>query len=180
MMPTADPISVGSDALDETKAYLRIDGTDEDEPLGRIIAAAIGHGEAFTGQVLLARGIVETMPVSVAWQRLGRTPVSAITAVESAAPGADPAALPADAYAIDIDAAGDGWVRVIAPAGATRAQVQYTAGLAEGWSGLPEPLRQGIVRLASHLYTHRDAADEGAPPAAVAALWRPWRRMRLS
>jgi len=43
---------------------------------------------------------------------------------------------------------------------------------------LPEPLRQGIVRLAAHLYTVRGEA-EAPPPACVAALWRPWRRLRL-
>lgn len=52
-------------------------------------------------------------------------------------------------------------------------------GLAEDWNGIPEPLRQGIIRLVAHLYTHRDDADAGPPPTAVAALWRPWRRLRL-
>lgn len=40
-----------------------------------------------------------------------------------------------------------------------------------------EPLRQGIVRLVAHMHLHRDG--DQSPPAAVAALWRPWRRMRL-
>jgi hypothetical protein len=43
---------------------------------------------------------------------------------------------------------------------------------------VPEPLRQGIVRLAAHLYAARGEV-EAVPPAAVAALWRPWRRVRL-
>jgi uncharacterized phiE125 gp8 family phage protein len=58
-------------------------------------------------------------------------------------------------------------------------RVGYSAGIAEEWSGVPEPLRQGIVRLAAHLYTHRDSADDAGPPAVVTALWRPYRRMRL-
>jgi uncharacterized phiE125 gp8 family phage protein len=85
--------------------------------------------------------------------------------------------LPAGAYAVDIDAAGDGWVRVTGPGGAKRVRVAYRAGLAAEENGVPEPLRQGIVRLAAHLYGARDQA--AAPPAAVTALWRPWRRMRL-
>lgn len=52
-------------------------------------------------------------------------------------------------------------------------------GFADDWNGIPEPLRQGIIRLVAHLYTHRDAADAGPPPTAVAALWRPWRRLRM-
>jgi uncharacterized phiE125 gp8 family phage protein len=46
-------------------------------------------------------------------------------------------------------------------------------------NGLPEALRHGIVRLAAHLYSHRDEAEQAGPPAAVTALWRPWRRLRL-
>jgi uncharacterized phiE125 gp8 family phage protein len=64
--------------------------------------------------------------------------------------------------------------------GSTAARVAVEAGLAEDWNGVPEPLRQGIVRLTAHLYAHRDAAGDAGPPAAVAALWRPWRRMRLA
>ena len=89
------------------------------------------------------------------------------------------AALPADAYAIDIDAAGDGWVRVLRAAGAKRVRVTYSAGMAIEIEALPEALRHGVVRLAAHLYTHRDRQDGAGPPAAVTALWRPWRRLRL-
>ncbi len=121
----------------------------------------------------------ETVPAQPGWRRLARTPVVAITALEALPAEGDGVVLALGAYAVDIDAAGDGWVRIVAPGGAARIAVTYSAGLATGWGGLPEPLRQGIVRLASHLFAHRDADDEGAPPAAVAALWRPWRRMRL-
>ena len=179
-MIVAEAIVADAAARGEAKAYLRIETYGEDALIDRLIAAAIGHGEAFTGQVLLARTVRETVPAGAGWRRLTATPVGAIGAVEGLAPGGGSFALAAGAYGIDIDAAGDGWVRVIAPGEATRVTVRYTAGLAGGWSALPEPVRQGIIRLATHLYTHRDAADETAPPAAVAALWRPWRRMRLA
>ena len=56
-----------------------------------------------------------------------------------------------------------------------------TAGLAADWAGLPDGLRHGVIRLAAHHYRERDAASAAAsPPAAVAALWRPWRAMRLA
>lgn len=51
------------------------------------------------------------------------------------------------------------------------------------WADLPEAVRHGIIRLAAHLYRERDRDGDGAPvapPAAVAALWRPWRAMRLA
>jgi uncharacterized phiE125 gp8 family phage protein len=174
---TADPIVAGDAALAEVKAFLRIESDAEDAGLARLIASAIGHGEAFTGRTFLVRGIGEMLPGRREWQRLTATPVRAITGVAVVDAGGAATPLAADAFAIDVDASGDGWVRVTDPVG--RVQASYQAGVAAEWSGLPEPLRQGVVRLAAHLFSHRDAADEGAPPAIVAALWRPWRRMRL-
>jgi hypothetical protein len=58
-------------------------------------------------------------------------------------------------------------------------QVRYRAGLADAVDGLPEPLRQGIVRLAADHFLAR-GTESAAPPAVVSALWRPFRRMRLS
>ena len=53
------------------------------------------------------------------------------------------------------------------------------AALPEDWADIPPSLAEGILRFAAHLYRARDHADESAPPAAVAALWRPWRALRL-
>lgn len=60
----------------------------------------------------------------------------------------------------------------------------FTAGSfaeASEWADLPEAVRHGIVRLAAHQFRQRDD-DRGAglPPAAVAALWRPFRRLRVA
>jgi uncharacterized phiE125 gp8 family phage protein len=155
-------------ALGEVKAFLRIAHDGEDELLGALIRSAGEMCERFTGRALLPRDILETLPASSAWTRLGAGPVRAIAGVE---------ALPADAYAVDIDAAGDGWVRVTRADGAKVVRVSYSAGMAAEAEGLPEALRHGIVRLAAHLYAER--GEGAAPPAAVTALWRPWRRLRL-
>ena len=178
-MVTGEAFDLGADALGEAKAYLRMVGSDEDALAARLLRSAGEHCEQFIGKVLLAGLFQETVPASAAWQRLRRSPVQAITAVEALRPDGLAAALPADGYAIDIDARGEGWIRVTAAGDATRVRVSYGAGLAPQWSGAPEALRQGIVRLAAHFYTHRDEAEGGAPPAAVSALWRPWRRLGL-
>ena len=64
---------------------------------------------------------------------------------------------------------------------AGRVAICYTAGLAASWTGLPEALRHGVLRLAASQYRVRD--NDGlagtVPPAAVAALWRPWRQIRF-
>lgn len=174
-----EDIAAPAVSVDEAKAYLRIESEAEDELLAGLVRTATGLCEGFTGQALIAREVRETIPAQAEWRRLARTPVRAISGVEGLPAEGSAFALPADAYAIDIDANGDGWVRVIRQGTAGRAIVTYEAGIAAEAAGVPEAVRQGIVRLVAHLFSHRDAADDAGPPAAVAALWRPWRRMRL-
>jgi uncharacterized phiE125 gp8 family phage protein len=166
-------------ALAELKALLRVTVSDEDALLAGLARGAAEMCEAFTGRALIDRAVEEELAASGGWTRLGAAPVRSIEG--AAALGEDNIASPlaADAYAIDVDAAGDGWVRVHDAAGAKRVVVSYRAGMAADPNGVPEALRHGIVRLAAHLYTHREQAMPAGPPAAVTALWRPWRRLRI-
>lgn len=175
-MPIGDAALDG--ARDEVKAWLRLETADEDALVDRLIRSAIGYGEGFTGQALIVRDEVQRLPASREWQRLSWTPVRAITEVTGVPAEGAAFALPAGSYAVDIDGNGDGWVRVTQPGSAGRVEVTASAGLAADWAGLPEAIRQGVVRLAAHMFAQRDG-DGGAPPAAVSALWRPWRRMRI-
>ncbi len=170
------------EAAGAAKGYLRVERSDEDGLIAGLVEAAAELCEGFTGQVLLERGFAETLAAGRAWQRLGRAPVRAITAVEALGIDGSAQPLASGAYAIDIDAHGEGWVRLTAPGDARRIRVDYQAGIAEAWPALPAALRHGIVRLAAFFYTSR--VPEGgrpadSPPAAVTALWRPYRRMRL-
>lgn len=169
-------------SLSEVKAFLRVEHDAEDALLAGFIRSATDLCEAFTGQVLLVREIDVRVRADGNWHRLTPTPVTRL--VSAAGHGADgsSAALAMTHVDMQVDFSGDGWVRCVAPDVAV-ARLTVEAGIAADWNGLPEALRQGIVRLVAHLYAHRDdaAADERTgPPAAVAALWRPWRRMRLS
>lgn len=173
-------------ALAQAKAMLRAGDGSEDALIETMLASAAGLCERFTGQALIARGFRqllgepgETWRRNRGWTRLGRTPVRGITGVEALDENAAATVLaPAD-YAVDIDASGDGWVRAAAPGG--RIRVAFEAGLAAGWDGIPAPLHHGILRLAAHLYMFRgDAGAAAEPPAAVTALWRPYRRLRLN
>lgn len=176
-MLNGEAVTAPAEAVAEAKAYLRIFGNDEDALVARLAGTGIGLCEQYTGQAALARAFGETLPASAAWRRLAMRPVRAITAVEALAADGSASPLAANAYAIDIDANGEGWVRVTAPGEAKRVRVSYEAGIAATWASIPDALRQGMLRLVAHCYTHRDRADE--PPAAVSALWRPWRRIRI-
>ena len=156
------------------KAMLRVASTDEDALIAAFAETALGLAEHFTGQALIAREMRDRMPASAAWQRIGAAPVRAISGVETLAG----VALATTGYAIELDAAGDGWVRVSDAGGATQVVAVFTAGLSADWAGLPAPLRQGVVLLAAYLFDARD--DSAAPPIAVTALWRPFRRIALT
>ena len=163
-------------SLNEAQAFARIETGEEEALLAGLIRSASALCEAFTGQVLMERGFEEMLPAGGTWQRLSLSPVQTIEAVERiAADGSAVALLPGE-YEVDIDARGDGWVRV---PGDGRVRVTGQAGMASDANSVPEPLRQGILRLVAHLHSCRDG-EGGEPPAAVTALWRPYRRMRLA
>jgi uncharacterized phiE125 gp8 family phage protein len=183
-MIESEALALAPEAAAAVGEFLRAGGAGETALIAALTDSAADYCERFTGTVLIARGFAETLRPTGAWQRLERTPVRAIAGIE-ALPGGGPAQpLPPEAFAVDIDARGDGWVRVTGPTGATRVRVSYEAGLAADWASLPAALRHGVIRLAAHLYSVRtaDGADSPRlePPAAVAALWRPYRRLRLA
>lgn len=164
--------------LSEAQAYLRIETGEEEALVAGLLRSATMLCEAFTGQWLIVREARERLSLNGSWRRLAARPVQAITAVATLNPANVETALAAEAYAIDIDRNGDGWVR-LSRQGETPAVVTYSAGMGANANAVPEPLRQGILRLAAHMFNSRDG-DGGEPPAAVTALWRPYRRMRLA
>jgi uncharacterized phiE125 gp8 family phage protein len=181
-MLSGDALAPGPAAREEVKAYVRIGHPGEDALVDRLTASAAELCERFTGQALIARGFSETLPNGggrCGWQRLAAAPVRTIEGVERLAADGGAIVLPVEAYRIDIDASGEGWVRGSLAGPESRLRVAYEAGLAADWASLPAALCHGIVRLAAHLYLQRDGAKDAEPPAAIAALWRPWRRLRI-
>lgn len=164
--------------LDTLKAYLRISGADEDALLTDLIRAATDVAERFIGQLLIARGVEEVIDPCRDWRALSARPVTGITAVAGVPASGEEFVLPVGAYAVDIDGHGDGWVRVSDAGGAQRIHVSYRAGMAADAEGVPDAIRHGIVRLAGDYHALREGVTPH-PPASVAALWRPWRRMVL-
>ena len=165
--------------MGEAQAYVRIETGEEEAVLAGLIRSASALCEAFINQLVIARDFTIDVPASACWERVPVTPVRSITNVASVDATGVETALASGAYAIDIDSAGDGWVRAVQPTALTHLRVSGAAGIADDENGVPEPIRQGVLRLVAHLFTERDG-DGGEPPAAVTALWRPYRRMRLA
>lgn len=158
MSGTIEPIPPASvtAAAGSVRALLRLDEGNEAALVERLAGVALGLAEAFCGQLLIARMIEERLAGAAEWHALSATPVRAILS------GAG-----------EIDGDARGWVRTIDPV-----TVRYRAGLAEDWAHLPAEIAHGVAIMGAHLFDNRDA--DAVPPAAVAALWRPWRRMRLA
>lgn len=168
-------------ALAELKDWLGITTAAEDAALGVLLMAALESCEAFTGSMPIECVCEEVHPLSGDWTILETRPVQAITGIEAILTGGTRTALATSAYAIDFSADGAGRVRILDPGLAERITVRFSAGLAGDWASLPDGLRHGLMRLAAHLYRQREGEDTAAlPPASVAALWRPWRRLRLA
>ena len=165
--------------MSEAQAYVRIETGEEEAVLaGRSRTASAGC-EEFLNRVVIARDFALDLPASGSWERVPLTPVRAIVSVESLGAAGVATALPSAGYSIDIDSSGDGWVRLCQAIDASRVSVTGSAGMASSENEVPEPIRQGVLRLVAHLFTSRDGPG-GDPPAAVTALWRPYRRLRLA
>lgn len=164
-------------SLEEAQAFLRLDQGQEEGLLAGLIRTASGLCEQFLNKVVITRAFSENATLTGDWHMLSTCPVRAIDAVLALDLQGGESPLPPEQFSIDLDAEGRGWVRVIGPA-AQRVRVGGTAGFARNQNEVPEPLRQGVLRLVAHLFAERDSAGAG-PPAAVTALWRPYRLTRL-
>ena len=173
VIPGEAPVS-----LDEVRSWLRLGTTIDDAVVAGLVRAATSICEAFIGQWLIRRAGEEVLPRDERGLRLSARPVLAVDGV--ALIGADGAAVPLGTDAWRARISRDGTAHLFVPdwGSADRARIGYRAGLADGVNAVPEAIRQGIVRLVQHLHDARDGGG-AAPPAAIAALWQPWRRVSL-
>mgnify|MGYP000352512300 CR=1 FL=1 len=168
-------------ALSELKDWLGITAPGDDAQLSALLRTALDLCEDFTGTMPVQQTCEELLPVTGTWAKIAARPVQAILAVEGVPAEGARFALPAANYAIELDADGGGRVLVRNSGAAGRIAVRFIAGLAGDWAALPDGLRHGVLRLAAHLYRARESdAPPALPPAAVAAMWRPWRQLRLA
>lgn len=175
------PASLAPAALAELKEWLGITTAGDDATLGALLRSGLEMCEDFTSTMPLVQTCEELLPASAEWQQLATRPVQTITTVQGVPAEGARFSLPTADYAIELDADGGGRVRVMNSGAAGRVAVRFSAGLAADWSSLPEALRHGILRFAAYQYRMReDQGASGSPPTAVAALWRPWRRLRLA
>jgi len=167
-------------ALAELKQWLGVTVAGDDDQLTSLLRAGLDVCADFTGIVPLACTCEESMPAMCGWLSLSTRPVTGLTWLARIGDEGVRTTLDPIAYDWAIDADGTGRFR-LHDGGGGRIAVRITAGLAADWNSLPEVIRHGLIRLAAHQYRNREnPAAAPLPPASVAALWRPWRRLRLA
>ncbi|MBA4163705.1 MAG: hypothetical protein C0510_03590 [Erythrobacter sp.] len=174
------PADLSGNALAELKQWLGITQSTEDTLLSGLLHAGMGLCESFTRQMPLETDFEEIVPASDGWQCLETRPVRAITSVAVIGKDGTRAPLASGQYEIELDAAGVGRVRVLAPGEVRSIAVSFVAGIAPDWAAMPDGLRHGVIRAAAHLYQDRDGTQTTSPPASISALWRPWRLARIA
>lgn len=181
MRAIVTPPVLPPEALAELKLWLGITTPRDDAPLLALLHAAIDMCAAFTGVLPLSCTAEETLPGKACWQVLATRPVTAMTAAERIDAAGGRTALAPEDHAFELDADGSGRFRLLSPVTGDRIAVRFVAGISATWAQLPEALRQGIIRLAAHQHREREGNGAGPiPPASVAALWRPWRQVRIA
>lgn len=170
-------------ALAALKEWLAITTSSEDALLTRLLASAHETCERFTGLMPLSCGVEEVFAPRGSdgsdWVALTTRPVRAFATVTRIDPEGEASVLDAAAWSRAIAPDGSARIRLDDPPAEGRIVVSFTAGIAESWATVPPALGEGIVRLASFAYRSRDAVSASEPPAAIAALWRAWRKLRL-
>lgn len=166
-------------ALAELRAFLRIEDGVEDALLAGLVRAATETVEAMLGSLLLERDVEERACLQGGRIALAVAPaVRLISAAILAEDGSEVAVAP-DAVRFGKTRFGDGEIGVSGVADGSLVVVRYRAGLADGWNAVPEILRLSVIRAAAHFHAHRDAADDGGLPPAVARMLAPWRTRKL-
>lgn len=182
--PADTPVS-----LDEAKAHLRVDHTDDDDVINGLIAAAVDYLDGWTG--ILGRALVKQ-----SWRqefagfgclRLQVGPVSGVEVITYFDSRNQTQTLPDTAYVMRTDARGsyvDLPPQGIWPSAYVRpdaVSVTYEAGSATA-AEVPAAIKAAIMLMVASWYRNREATSDGAAtelPIGVAALLAPYRRISV-
>jgi uncharacterized phiE125 gp8 family phage protein len=178
--PAAEPVT-----LAEAKAHLRVDLSDDDAMISRLIAAARHWVEEACGRVLISQTWRMTLD---AWPdtpdlALIRPPVQSVTAVRTVSAEGVASVWAGANYAMAFGAEPQRLVRLV-PAwpipGRPRAgiEIDMICGYGALATDVPAALRQAVLLKTAQLYERR-GEDKGESPDAAWTLLAPFRTVRL-
>jgi len=175
----------------EAKAQLRVDHSDEDTLIDRLIAAATAYLDARTG--ILGRCLItqtweivlDAFPSGAIEIPLGL--VQSVTSVAYVDTNGMPQTVSSSDYYVDTTSLSAWVVPEITWPDTLRAAnvmtVRFVAGYGSAAAAVPEPIRHAILLLVGHWYEQRMPVSVGATasemPIAVSALIAPFRVNKL-
>lgn len=182
--------------IEELKDHLRIalSVVDEDNALLRLIAMATESAERYLRRPLLTQTFRESrdaFPCGREW-RLQKPPLQTVSSVQYLDRSGTLQTMDADDYVVDAPSGPDAvHGRIVLADGAywpspgvctaNVARVEFVAGYGDSSSDVPEPIRHGILLLASQMYEHREPVVTGmtatAMPMSIEYLWSPYRAL---
>lgn len=193
--PAAEPVT-----LIETKGFLRVDGSDDDQLISGLIASARQAAESFTRRAFITQTLklqldaFPTKPLGwwdgvregsiiteqVATLELPRPPLVSVTSVTYFDVDDTQQEFAASNYFVDTDnepgrlilKAGKTWPSTRSTAAVI---VTYKAGYGADATKVPRPIRDAILHHVAYLYDHR--GTDMAP--AAQSLLAPYRVLRL-
>lgn len=165
--PAAEPLS-----LAEARLFLRLDGTEENTLVDRLIVTVREAAEQYLRRSLITRTLAVSfdgyVPDAVP---LPMGPVAAVTGVTLISRSGESAALTEAAYRLDVA----GRVVFSTIPAAHRVRIVYTAGYGAEAEDVPAAIRQGMLAHLARLFDARGEAT--AMPADALALLSPYRVM---
>jgi uncharacterized phiE125 gp8 family phage protein len=178
--PTAEPVT-----LDEAKAHLRVDTTDDDALITSLISAARARAEWHTSRAFVTQSWTLWLD---AWPCSGMVeiPLPPLQSVASVTAYAmDDSATVLDAATYQIDTASSPARLILKPNTSlpvnlrrvNAVAVAFTAGYGEA-ADVPAPIGEAILKLVANFYVNRGDA-EAVTPAEALALLAPYRVLGL-
>lgn len=175
-------------SLDEVKDYLRIDGTEEDAMLSRLIDVATSRVEERTLRSMITRTVtvdIDRREIAGHNLQLYYGPVQSITSVTAYDEDGDTTTVNSDDYYLDGDQLvgqnqGFQWdierqykaLRII-----------YEAGDGDSRLDVQETMRQGVIECVAEMYEFRQGAIVGSSVADTGRGWKrtvaPYRKLAL-
>ncbi|MEQ8772655.1 MAG: hypothetical protein RIC51_07445 [Erythrobacter sp.] len=181
------PASFSGEAVAELRSWLGISREADDAMLVDLLEASHALCESFTGQMPLIQTAEEQFPFLAGPCQLSVRPVRSLVSIDEISGDGSRSPLDASDYDLTIETDGIAQIEFSSRGDGRPLAISVQAGIAQEWASLPAPLRQGMIRLAAHHFRERDRPAQTkyeslgiAAPASVTALWRPWRRARLT
>jgi uncharacterized phiE125 gp8 family phage protein len=174
--PAEEPVS-----LAEARAHLKLDSSDDDALVDRLVAAARVRAEWHTGRAFITQGWTLHLDCLPRVIEIPLPPLIAVTSLTIFAQ--DDSATMIDTAAFRVEAAASRLVlrpEALRPAALRQpgaAALAFTAGYGDA-AAVPAPIREAILELVADLYEHRGEQPRELPLAALALL-APYRVLKI-